>query len=120
MEDTLCRRTTLKATAYDSDKIYLEWAPVAKQSQSQVRYSLFWDAGIKDGQMVPVTLPNDQQLKYTVEIEGNGKRNFHFQVKVECACGKTSTSNTLLVCVAAKPVPMSAVTVSSDCCSSRI
>lgn len=82
MEDTLCRRTTLKATAYDSDKIYLEWARVP----SSVRYSLFWDKGIKNGKMVPVPLPTDQELKYIVEIQGNGKRNFHFQVKVKCSC----------------------------------
>jgi len=52
MSDTICRRTQLKATAYDSDKIYLEWTQVPGSK----RYSLFWDAGIKGGEMVEVAL----------------------------------------------------------------
>ena len=78
MSDTICRRTQLKATAYDSDKIYLEWTPVPG-AQS---YTLFWDAGIKGGEMVEVGLASTQELKHTIHITGNGKRNFHFQVRV--------------------------------------
>lgn len=116
MSDTICRRAQLKATAYDSDKIYLEWTavPAAKT------YALFWDQGIAGGSMTEVALASTNELKHTILITGNGKRNFHFQVRVDCPCNKKSTSNTLLVCVAAKPVPMATVNVIEDCCKVTI
>ena len=116
MTDTICSRSQLKATAYDSDKIYLEWTAV----QGAKSYKLFWDAGIKGGNMVELPIASDQELKHTVKITGNGKRNFHFQVRVDCSCNKSSLSNTLLVCVAAKPVPMESVEVVQNCCSVTI
>lgn len=52
MSDTICRRTQLKATAYDSDKIYLEWTEVPGAKS----YTLYWDAGIKGANMVELGL----------------------------------------------------------------
>lgn len=74
MSDTICRRTMLKATAYDSDKIYLEWTAVPGAKT----YALFWDAGISGGNMAEVALASSNELKHTILITGNGKRNFHF------------------------------------------
>ena len=62
MSDTICRRTQLKATAYDSDKIYLEWTRVPGANT----YKLFWDEGIKGGQMIQVSLDSEKELKHTI------------------------------------------------------